>query len=220
MMGCLPGKITSMLVGFFMIGAVACYDNNPHSDGAPQLKPSSDTLTPPPVADGSDNKALLDKSPMDVVYFPAEYPKLKMMGTVQSPPLFRVLYSRPQRNGRKIFGSVVKYGEPWRLGANEATEIEFFSDVRIQTVKVPKGRYILYCLPQPNEWTIVFNSDLYSWGLKFDKQKDIFKFTVPVIHENTSIEAFTIETQPGKDGANIWIGWDDAKVALPVSINR
>lgn len=219
MMGYLPRKICSILPAILIVLAAAC-NNNPHSDGVPQLKHSSDTLPALPVVDRSDNNALLDKSPMDVVYFPAEYPKLKMMGTVQSPPLFRVLYSRPQRNGRKIFGSVVKYGEPWRLGANEATEIEFFSDVQIQGVRVPKGRYILYCLPQPDEWTIVFNSDLYSWGLKFDKQKDIFKFTVPVIHENTSIEAFTIETQPGKDGANIWIGWDDAKVALPVSINR
>ena len=197
---------------------MAC-NNSRQTDIKPPLS-QPDSLIPLPVADRNNNSVLLDKSPMDVVYFPAEYPKLKMMGTLNTPPLFRVFYSRPQRNGRTIFGSLVKYGEPWRLGANEATEIEFFSDVRIQEVKVPKGRYIMYCIPQPDEWTIVLNSDLYSWGLRFDKEKDIFKFTLPVMHENASIEAFTIEPQPGKDGANLWIGWDHSKVALPVSINR
>lgn len=216
----LPGKTTYIIVFFIVLTALACSDTNQQPVITPSAKHIPDSLLPLPVKEGGNTISLLDKSPMDVIYFPHEYPKLKMMGTIQSPPLFRVFYSRPQRNGRKIFGSVVKYGEPWRLGANEATEIEFFSDVRIQDVKVPKGRYILYCIPQPDEWTIVFNSDLYSWGLKFDTRKDIFKFTLPVIHENTSIEAFTIESQPGKDGANLWIGWDDSKVALPVSINR
>lgn len=213
-----PGKIGCTILCLFIFLITAC--NNNRQPAVNSILHQPDTLIPLRVIDGNNNAALLDKSPMDVIYFPGEYPKLKMMGTIKSPPLFRVFYSRPQRNGRKIFGSVVKYGEPWRLGANEATEIEFFNDVRIQDVKVPKGRYIMYCLPQPDEWTIVLNSDLYSWGLKFDKEKDIFKFTLPVIHENTSIEAFTIESQPGKDGANLWIGWDDSKVALPISMNR
>ncbi|MBX3254960.1 MAG: DUF2911 domain-containing protein [Chitinophagaceae bacterium] len=214
------GKRVWIALCIVTLAVTACNNNDQPAVETSSAKNNADTLLPLPVADRNNHIALLDKSPMDVVYFPEEYPKLKMMGTLNAPPLFRVFYSRPQRNGRSIFGSVIRYGEPWRLGANEATEIEFFSDVRIQDVKVPKGRYIMYCIPQPEEWTIVFNSDLYSWGLKFNKEKDIFKFTLPVIHENASIEAFTIESQTAKDGANLWIGWDHSKVALPVSINR
>jgi hypothetical protein len=32
------------------------------------------------------------------------------------------------------------------LGANEATEIEFYKDVKIGGKKVPKGRYTLYAI--------------------------------------------------------------------------
>ena len=41
------------------------------------------------------------------------------------PLAARVVYSRPKKEGRTIFGGLVEYGQVWRLGANEATEIEF-----------------------------------------------------------------------------------------------
>ncbi|MCC6288527.1 MAG: DUF2911 domain-containing protein [Chitinophagaceae bacterium] len=162
----------------------------------------------------------LDKSPLDVIYFPAEYPKLKMLDSVKAPPVFRIFYSRPQRSGRTIFGNVVKYGEHWRLGANEATEIEFFQDVYIQQTKIAAGRYILYSIPQPTEWTIIINKDLYSWGLKIDPAKDIFKFTVPTIKAERPIEEFTMEAVKSDNGANLWIGWDDTKVVLPIETRK
>jgi hypothetical protein len=88
-----------------------------------------------------------DRSPMDMVYFPTDYPLLKMADKTSAPPLMRVIYSRPQKQGRPIFGGLVKYDLPWRLGANEATEIEFFSAATVQGKTVKPGRYILYCIP-------------------------------------------------------------------------
>lgn len=189
-------------------------------NGSPAGRNTTDTagLFPPPLHESGTPVSTLDKSPLDVVYFPMEYPKLKMIGSIKTPPVFRIFYSRPQKSGRKIFGSVVKFGEQWRLGANEATEIEFFQDVTIQGTKVRKGNYILYCIPQPTEWTLILNGDLYSWGLKIDEAKDIFKFTVPVVKAARPIEEFTMETEATNTGANLWIGWDDTRVVLPVDI--
>ena len=107
-----------------------------------------------------------DVSPLDISYFPVDYPVLKMSGAIEKDPVARVIYSRPHRGGRKIFGSLLKYGEAWRLGANESTEIEFFQPVTIQNKTVQKGRYIIYCIPNAEKWTIVFNSNIYTWGLK------------------------------------------------------
>ena len=60
----------------------------------------------------------------------------------------RVIYGRPQKAGRPFFGpgGLVDYGQVWRLGANEATEIEFFESVRIGGKKIAKGRYTLYAV--------------------------------------------------------------------------
>lgn len=178
----------------------------------------ADSVKPPvPPRELSNTIIPLDQSPLDILYYPPEYPKLKMMGEITSGPVFRVIYSRPQKNGRTIFGSLVKYNEAWRLGANEATEIEFFEPVVIQEKKVPKGRYMLYCIAQPSEWTLVLNSDLYTWGLKADSTRDVFRFVVPTMPAVPSIEVFTMETERGEHGeALLWIGWDDTKVVLPI----
>src|SRR5678815_3407801 len=72
----------------------------------------------------------LDKSPMDMSYFPANYPVLKIQNKAVEPLMARVVYSRPQKNGRVVFGELVEYNKVWRLGANEATEIELYKDVK------------------------------------------------------------------------------------------
>lgn len=89
----------------------------------------------------------MDKSPMDILYYPVDFPILKMSGKTDGNPVVRIIYSRPSKDGRRIFGNVVKYGTYWRLGANEGTEIEFFRDVVISGKTVSKGRYILYAIP-------------------------------------------------------------------------
>src|SRR5690606_1125307 len=40
-------------------------------------------------------------------------------------------YSRPSVKGRKIFGSLVPYGQVWRTGANQATKVSFSTPVKI-----------------------------------------------------------------------------------------
>ena len=115
---------------------------------------------------------VLDKSPMDMAYYPANYPVLKIQDKVAEPLLARVIYSRPQKNNRTVFGDLIEYNTIWRLGANEATEIEFFKDVKIGGKKLLKGRYTMYAIPTPSQWTIIFNKDTDIWGaFKYDEKE-------------------------------------------------
>lgn len=159
-----------------------------------------------------------DHSPMDMIYFPADYPLQKMAGKISNPPFMRVIYSRPQKENRKIFDGLVKYDAPWRLGANESTEIEFFSAATIQGKTVKPGRYILYCIPLETKWLLILNSNLYSWGLQQNRQKDLMQFEVPVEKNTTIIEYFTIAAEKRSEkSADLIFLWDDVKVKLPVS---
>jgi hypothetical protein len=156
----------------------------------------------------------LDQSPMDISYYPSNYPLLKMKGQVNNDPLARLVYSRPQKKNRDIFGEEVKYNEVWRLGANEASELELFKNATIGGKKIPKGRYTVYCIPNETKWTIVVNKDNYSWGsFTYKPQKDIARIDVPVQKINESIEALTMVFE-----SNSWvIEWDNLKVAVPIS---
>ena len=162
--------------------------------------------------------ATVDISPMDMAYFPVDYPKLKMAGQLTAAkPHARVIYSRPHLEGRHIFKEVLKYGEPWRMGANESTELELYSEAVIQNKKIKAGRYILYCIPQPNEWTIVLNNNTDTWGLQQETSKDVARFTVPVKQTNNSLEYYTMIFEQAEKGANLLRAWDTVEVRLPLS---
>ena len=168
----------------------------------------------------------LDKSPMDMIYFPEDYPKQKMMNPKLANPVARAIYSRPQKKGRIIFAdslstqnAIQRYGEAWRLGANEATEIEFFKPVIINGKKLTPGRYIIYCIPYAGTWKIIFNDNLYSWGLHIDKTKDLAEIELPVIKNDIEIEYFTMLFQNSTYGCNLVMAWGDMKVVLPVNFN-
>jgi hypothetical protein len=152
---------------------------------------------------------------MDMSYLPNDYPILKMNHQTAKLPVARVIYSRPQKQGRTIFGALIKYGDLWRLGANEATEIELFQAVTIENKTILPGRYTLYCIPQQNKWTIVFNNNLDSWGLKPDPGKDLYKFDIPVQTKDQSIEYFTMVFEKKDYGADLLMAWDQIEARLP-----
>jgi len=161
----------------------------------------------------------LDKSPMDMAYLPANYPVLKIQGKATEPLVARVIYSRPQKAGRTIFGELIEYGKIWRLGANEATEIELYRDVKIGNKKIAKGKYTLYALINPTEWTIIFNKETDIWGaFKYDTTKDVLRFSSPVQKVSTIVEDFTVLFEKTSAGYNMVFAWDDVKVAIPVSL--
>lgn len=201
---------------YFLLFLVACNDSDRDKPAAKNTIKKDTAIVKPQV---QNPFSPVDISPMDVSYFPADYPIQKMSNQIETPPVMRVIYSRPHRQGRKIFGSLLHYGEPWRLGANEATEIELFQPVTIQNKTIPKGRYVLYCIPYQDHWTIVFNSNIHSWGLRPDSAKDLYRFDVPVESSTLPIEYFTITFEKLDDGsANLLMAWDEVLVRLPIKI--
>ncbi len=162
----------------------------------------------------------LDKSPMDMSYYPPGYPILKIQDKVTEPLVMRLVYSRPQLNGRRVFGELQEYGKVWRLGANEATEIEFLKDVKIKNQKIKKGRYTLYCIPYPDKWTLILNKETDTWGsFKYDQSKDILRIDEPVT-KNETTEALTMIFEKSGSGADLFMYWDDIKVALPIEFRN
>ncbi len=158
----------------------------------------------------------LDKSPMDMSYYPSNYPILKIQDKVTEPLVMRIIYSRPQLNGRKVFGELQEYGNVWRLGANEATEMEFFKDVKINGKKIKKGRYTVYAVPYTDKWTFIINKETDIWGnFKYEQSKDIFRVDLPVI-KNPVTETMTIVFDKTTKGADMDMFWDDVKVTLPI----
>ena len=160
----------------------------------------------------------LDSSPLDMSYYPVDYPVLKIQDKISDPLIARVVYSRPQKRGRKLFGDLIGYGQVWRLGANEATEIEFFRDVKIDNKTVKKGRFTLYALVNTDSWTLILNKETDTWGaFRYDSSKDVLRTTVPVEKRTDVEEAFSMAFQKVGKGADLLITWDDVLVKFPIN---
>jgi hypothetical protein len=159
----------------------------------------------------------LDSSPMDMAYYPVMYPYVVKVKGEPGQLIARVIYSRPQKKGRKIFGDLEPYGEIYRLGANEATEIEFYRAVTIGGKNIPKGRYTMYSIPDEKKWTIIINRDTDIWGaFKYDKSKDVVRTDISVTTLDTPVDPFTMVFEKAPNGANLIIAWDTVSITLPV----
>jgi len=162
----------------------------------------------------------LDKSPLDVAYFPNRVTFRSFAKTDEeknAQPVARVIYSRPQKNGRNIFGELIKYGSVWRLGANEATEVEFFQDVNIGAQRVKAGRYTMYATINEDSWEVVFSTDLDIWGAyAYNEAHNVAAITVPVQATDATVEAFAVTFQEVEGGAHLLMAWDNVQVAVPV----
>jgi hypothetical protein len=125
-------------------------------------------------------------------------------------------YSRPSKNGREVFGKLIPFGEVWRTGANEATEILFDKDVTIAGKPLKAGRYQLFTIPRPDKWTIIFNSKLGQWGAFFyDEKSDVLKVEVSPAQSETVVEKLLLAVQAAPAGLSI--AWDKTAVFVPIS---
>lgn len=128
----------------------------------------------------------------------------------------KVVYSQPQKRNREIFGKLVPFGQVWRLGANEATEITITKDLLINAVLVKAGTYSLFAIPNQDKWTFIVNSDVGIWGAyNYSPKLDVLRFDVPVKENNTVVEGFTMNFDQKNELANLLITWDKVKLEIP-----
>ncbi|GAA4290328.1 DUF2911 domain-containing protein [Aestuariibaculum suncheonense] len=147
--------------------------------------------------------AKLDKSPLDVAYYRTDR---------NAPPMAKVIYSRPQLNGRAL-ATLAPNGKVWRTGANEASEIKFYKDSKFGGKDVKAGTYALYTIPGEKEWTVILSSDTDVWGAyNYNESKDVLRVTAPVT-QGEAVEAFSIAF----DNDKMFLAWDTTRVAVPIS---
>lgn len=122
----------------------------------------------------------------------------------------KLVYSRPNVKGRKIFGGMEPYGTVWRTGANSATVIKFTDDVTMDGHKIPAGEYGLFSIPGENEWTIIINKQPNQWGAYTYKQSDDFiRFTVKTEHLAALTETMTLNfTDVTPTNCNLQMRWE------------
>jgi len=130
-----------------------------------------------------------------------------------------IVYSRPNTKGRVVFGDLAPLGKLWRTGANAATKVTFGEDVKVGGFAVKAGSYVLYTVPNKDEWEVILNKGLNNWGVdSYKAEEDVAKFKVKPMTLPMNVETFTMQiadVMPAS--ANIQIMWEKTVVSFPVT---
>jgi Protein of unknown function (DUF2911) len=126
-------------------------------------------------------------------------------------------YSSPRKKGRNVFPDVVKYGEVWRTGANEATTFVTTGDVMVGGTHVPAGSYTLFTLPGKDKWTLIISKKTGEWGTDYPGEKeDLARVEMKAGTASARVENFTISFEKAGNGCNLKLSWDTATAWVSV----
>ncbi len=128
-------------------------------------------------------------------------------------------YSRPRTRGRVIFGKTVHWGEVWTPGANWATTLDVSRDVKLDSHLVPKGKYSVWFVVQPTEWTVVLDRDVKRYHTEPpDSTAGQLRWKIrPQSAPHTEMLTWSFpEIRP--DGATLVMQWGTARASIDASV--
>src|SRR5215469_495948 len=130
-------------------------------------------------------------------------------------------YGAPSMRGRKVMGSLVPYGTVWCAGANDATSLETEADLDINGMKVPKGSYTLWTLPNANEWLLIVNKQTGQWHTEYRDRYDLGRVKMNVRSVSSPVERMKIDLSPASGNkGTLTLSWETTEVSVPLTVLR
>src|SRR5688500_5915269 len=134
----------------------------------------------------------------------------------------KVKYGAPGVKERVIWGEVVPYDKVWRAGANEATTIEFGTDVNMEGQTLKAGKYSLFIIPSDSAaWTVIFNKRHDQWGAyTYNENEDALRINVtPKLNEGMQ-ERLTYTIHDMKmDMGYVKLAWEKMRLYMRFKVN-
>jgi hypothetical protein len=127
-------------------------------------------------------------------------------------------YSRPGKRGRPVWGTLVPWGQVWRMGANDAAHFATDRTLQIGNVTVTPGTYTLFLLPNQNEWQLIINRATGMSGLDYEAAQDLGRVALNVSALERAVEAFTLEARSAANGGSLVVAWDNRTASVPITV--
>ena len=135
-----------------------------------------------------------------------------------------VKYSRPSVRGRLIFGpkereALQPFGEYWRLGANEGTELSVNRDISFNGSPLKAGTYRMFAIPGESSFEMVLSTEVGQSGSNEPKaENDVLRTKVQTQKTVSPVEQFTISLAPYDEGIQMVFEWSDTRVVVPLKV--
>ena len=133
--------------------------------------------------------------------------------------VIRIDYYAPSMHGRKIMGELVPFGEVWCTGANWATQITTPADMIIGDIKLSKGSYSIWTIPDEKEWTLIINKETGQYHTDYNPDADLARTKMKVKTLAMPVETFTIDLRPGDENhGTLALMWENTEASVPLKL--
>ena len=129
---------------------------------------------------------------------------LSSVGTVR----IGIEWGQPQKRGREISGSLVRWNEVWMPGADESTTVTTNAPVRIGSLSVPAGDHTLYLLPDQNRALLIISNDVGQFHTVHDAGRELGRVELTAASRPDSLEGLTFSIDPQGPSGLLKIAWD------------
>ena len=123
---------------------------------------------------------------------------------------------------RKIWGGLVPYDKPWRMGADEATLLITQKPIVLGGTTVPAGAYTLYMVPSESGFSkLAISTNLGGWGIPVDTKHDLAQVDLTKTALDKAVDQFTMAIDKNPDGGGVLkLSWESAQFSVPFTIAK
>lgn len=127
-------------------------------------------------------------------------------------------WGQPQKRGREIWGSLVKWNDIWMPGADEATAMTTSGPLTIGTLDVPAGDHTLYLFPSPEKVELVVSTDVGQFHTVHDASKELGRIVLTPSTRAEALEGltFTVKADASGSAGALTVGWDTREYSTQV----
>ncbi len=129
-------------------------------------------------------------------------------------------YGTPMKRGREIWGTVVRYNQLWRTGANRATHFKTDTDLRFGDLLVPAGEYTLFSIIEATGGTLIINRQTGQNGQSYDQARDLGRVPLRAQAMSNEVEAFTIGLRQENGRGVLALQWDRTEMVTEFTVVR
>jgi hypothetical protein len=116
-------------------------------------------------------------------------------------------------------GGLVPYGEVWCTGANWATTITSEAPLEMGALKLAKGSFTIWTLPNEKEWLLIINKQTGQFHTDYDAARDLGRTKMNLKTLPSPVEVFKIELRA--DGGNkgtLALVWERTEASIPFTV--
>jgi hypothetical protein len=134
-------------------------------------------------------------------------------------------YSKDPKTGeiRKIWGTLVPAGKPWRTGADEATLLITQQPLDLGGTALPAGAYTLYTLlADDGSAQLLINKKLGQWGADpYDAAQEFAKVSFTKEALPAQLDQFTMAVEKNPAGGGfLRLKWENTQFSVPFTVKK